>query len=60
MTRVCATGQYMSYEHTKPGRSAGLADNSMAWLASRDSVRDIPMTLYSYPQPVLKPQLEHV
>ena len=27
---------------------------------SRDPTRDIPMTFYTYPQPVLKPQLEHV
>lgn len=27
---------------------------------SGDQARDAGMTFYSYPQPVLKPQLEHV
>ena len=44
-----------------PPSLAGPQDISVTKLwTSRDLTRDIAMTLYIYPQPVLKPQLEHV
>jgi hypothetical protein len=53
-------GQASTHARRSPAISTGLLDILMTYSGHPDPTRDTGMTFYTYPQPVLKPQLEHV
>jgi hypothetical protein len=57
LQRLAASAS-IAYVATPPAARA--SGHSTAPWTSRDATRDISMTLYNYPQPVLNPQLEQV